>query len=269
MKKTALASWMLFLLVIGMFQFFSLAKADPIYVTVPDIYISSLPKYVNSTVKLEVYVRMHIDSPELTSIYYSLDEKSFVFLKDLTVRTVYDFGVDKIDFTVYTAKVDLENLAEGNHTVTAYASPFLYASRDFTVNSFVPAVEIVSPINQTYTEDVPLIFNVGGEVESAHYYMYRFKGFFDGNYAEVFENWFVKNITLEDLSAGSYVMYLYATTSRGDAVPAAAYFSVSPSSFSKIDYSADPLILMAVSIMTVIVIVAIAVILFYMRKHKQ
>ena len=137
-------------------------SADPQVVTVPDIVISSplpqsISKYVNSSVKLEIYVRMDINSPRLTSIYYSLDEEPFVFLKNLTISTVYDFGIDKIDFTVYTARVDLENLSEGNHTVTAYASPFLYTSRDFTVNSFVPVVEVVSPINQTYSEDVPLV----------------------------------------------------------------------------------------------------------------
>lgn len=273
MKKKASSSWILFLLVIGLFLFFSLAQANPSFITVPDIVISSpLPqsinKYVNSTVELEIYVRMQINSPRLTSIYYSLDEEPFVFFNNLTISTVYDFGVDKIDFTVYTARVGLENLSEGNHTITAYASPFLSTSRDFTVNSFVPAVEIVSPINQTYSEDLPLVFIVGGEVESAHYYMYRFKGFFDGNYAEVFENWFTKNITLESLSAGSYVMYLYATTSRGEALPATAYFSVSPSSLSRIDYLADPLFLVAVSIMAIIMVVASLGLLVYLIKRK-
>jgi hypothetical protein len=272
MKKKALASWMFFLLVMGIFQFFNLVKANPSYVTVPDIVISSpLPqsvsKYVNSTVELEIYVRMEIDAPNITSIYYSLDEEPFVFLKNLTISTVFDFGIDKVDFTVYTARVDLESLSEGNHTVTAYVSPFLSTSRDFTVNSFVPVVEVLSPINQTYSEDVPLVFKVGGEVESAHYYMYRFKGFFDGNYAEVFENWFTKNITLESLHAGSYVMYLYATTSKGEALPATTYFSVSPSSLSRIDYLADPLFV-AAPIMVIILVCAFGLIIYFKkRKH--
>ena len=244
--------------------------ADPQFVTVPDIVISSPPpqsikKYVNRTVELEIYIRMHIDSPRLTSISYSLDEEPLVFLNNLTISRVYDFGIENINFTVYTARVDLENLYEGNHTVTAYASPFLSTSRDFTVNSFVPAIEVLSPQNQTYSKDVPLVFIVGGEVESAHYYMYRFKGFFDGNYAEVFENWFTKNITLESLQAGSYVMYLYATTDKGEALPAAAYFSVSED-FETNDFKANFLAIVIVAVLNVVVILIVAI---FLKKDKH
>lgn len=244
--------------------------ADPQVVTVPDIVISSplpqsIEKYVNSSVELEIYVRMHIDSPRLTSISYSLDEKPLVFLTNLTISSVYDFGIEEIDFVVYTARVDLENLSEGNHTVTANVGPFLYTSRDFTVNSFVPVVEVVSPINQTYSGGVPLVFVVGGEVESAHYYMYRFKGFFDDNYAEVFENWFTQNITLESLQTGSYVMYLYATTSKGEALPATAYFSVSAD--FNINYFNPNLVVMVIALVLVVVIVLIVA--FFLKKHKH
>lgn len=240
-------------------------ESIPGFVPIPDLVISSPPpkevkKYCNSTVELEIYARVNIDSPSVTSISYSLDGKQLVALENLTFTRVDKVGVmDIADFAVYTATVDLENLSEGNHTVTAYAIG-MSTSREFTVNSFVPVIEILSPINQTYSKGVPLVFVVSGDVESAHYYMYKFKGFFDGGYDAVYEGWFTKNTTIAGLSSGCYVIYLYATTTNGEAVPTAVYFSFSKDYLEILLKSISPGIL-AIAIVLVMVI--------YFKKFKN
>jgi hypothetical protein len=142
MKKTTLVFCMLLLLLVGAFHFSGLSNANPsINPQIPYIQITSPPyppsKFENSTVNLEIYVNMYNDSPKLTSISYSLDEGPLVYLENLTVTSIIDFGQDKIDFTLYEASTVLRGLSEGNHTVVAYSGD-LSVSRTFTVMSNQP-----------------------------------------------------------------------------------------------------------------------------------
>jgi hypothetical protein len=137
MKKTALAFCMLLWLLLGTFHFSGLSSANPsINPQIPFIQITSPPyppsKFENNTVNLEIYVNMYNDSPKLTSVSYSLDEGPLVYLENLTVTNIIDFGQGKIDFTLYEASTVLEGLSEGNHTVVAYSGD-LSVSRTFTV----------------------------------------------------------------------------------------------------------------------------------------
>ena len=240
MKRTALALTLivalLFSVVTGI-GFVKLVGANPIDripVSVPSIGISYPPdpprNYENSTVELAIVVRLFNDAPRLKSISYSLDGKPFVYLENLTVTILNDFGPDLQDFTVYTVEVSLENLPDGNHTVMAYAND-MSISRTFTVNSHyqVTIVKILSPINQTYSKMVPLTFTVNGEVSEAHYYMYR--TFMWRNYEAVYEKHFDGNITLDNLYDGNYIMHLYVTTEKGEGVTS-AYFTISNSKIS-------------------------------------
>ena len=75
------------------------------------------------------------------------------------------------------------------------------------------------------------MFTVNGEIEEAHYYMYR-------GYDAVFEGSFSGNITLENLSAGGYVLHLYVATEKGQGY-ASTSFSILPPSVSRSDYLPD------------------------------
>jgi hypothetical protein len=267
MRKTAAAIPLITALLIAaeVTMFLSIAiglvGAQPNYVTIPDIEISSPPqnppyKYENSTVMLVIYVRMFNDSPTLKSIFYSLDEKPPVFIKNLTISSVNNFGLDKIDFTVYTARVNLQGLSEGNHTVIANASG-MSTSRAFSVNSHyqVPVVKVLSPTNQTYSNMVPLIFTVNGEIKEAHYYLYR-------GYDAVFENSFSGNTTLDNLSDGSYVMHLYVTTEKGEATTS-TYFSISNN-----DYLVNSLVVVGITALMVFAI-AFGALIYFKKRRRQ
>ena len=262
--KRALAPSVVFVLLLSVvagIDLVNLGRADPILsVPLPHIGISypptqSIRKYVNSTVELEIYVNLFIDSPQLKRISYSLDGGPVVDIEPFTINSVTYFGIYKS----YKANTTLENLSEGNHTIVAYAGG-MSTSRTFTVNShyWITVINVLSPTNQTYSGPVPLVFTVNGKIEEAHYYLYR------GNYDAVFEGSFSGNTTL-DLSIGKYEMHLYVTTEHGQAT-ASTYFSVWSSSTSESNYFAYPPLL-AVSIMAIVVIGAGIGLLLYMKKR--
>jgi hypothetical protein len=164
------------------------------------------------------------------------------------------------DFTAYNVESKLENLSEGNHTVTAYAND-MSTSVSFTVNSHyqVTVVKILSPMNQVFNP-VRLIFTVNGEVKEAYYYMYRgLKPPYEAVYAKSFTG----NITLDNLLDDSYVMYLYVTTEKGEAVTS-AYFTVSNSNFLE-----NPPVEVGIASLMVLVIILGALVYFKKRKRQS
>jgi hypothetical protein len=245
-----------------------IARANPIgNIPVPYIGISlpppqSIMKYVNSTVELEIYVNMFIDSPELKRISYSLDGGPVIHIENFKVSIVTDFGPEKRFSKVkfYEANTTLEDLSEGNHTIVVYAGD-MSTSRSFTVNSHYVLTEInvLSPTNQTYSDTVPLVFTVNGEIEEAHYYMYR-------GYDAVFEDSFSGNTTLENLSPGVYVLHLYVTTEKGQATTS-TNFSISPSSTSRSNYLPDSPPVAAYILAVIMVGIGLGV-LVYLIKRK-
>lgn len=229
MKKTALAITILLVLslseVAGI-KIVRIARADPFFnIPVPHIGISwpphqSFMKYVNSTVELKIYVNMFLDSPQLKRISYSLDGGPVVDIDNFTVKNTKNYFGDKSEYTSYEANATLENLAEGNHTITAYAGS-MSTSRTFTVNSHyvLTEIKVLSPTNQTYLNTVPLVFTVNVALKEAHYSIYRsleYDAFFKGSCSG--------NTTLDNLSQGSYVMYIYVTTEDGQAMASTSFY---------------------------------------------
>ena len=103
----------------------------------------------------------------------------------------------------------MKDLSEGNHTLVAYADG-MSASISFTVNSYyhITALNVLSPNSLIYSKNVPLTFAFTGEIENAHYYLYK-------GYESVSEKSLSGNMTLENLSDGSYDLYLFVTTEYG------------------------------------------------------
>ena len=260
MKKATLVLILVFTLFSSLtlgVQLINLAKANPISipsVSVPAIQISyplnSIGGYVNSTVEFAIYVNMFIESPTINSISYSLDEELLVNLENLKVTNFYDYSPDKIDFKKYKANIILKDLSEGTHTLVAFASD-MSASTSFTVNSYyhVTALNVLSPNSQIYSKTVPLTFAFNGEIENAHYYLYK-------GHESISEKALNGNMTLDNLSDGSYDLYLYVTTEYGQDSKAVHFYVIG-----------IPIIVGA----TVLVVfsIASACLLVYHKKHKR
>ena len=257
MKKITVALILVFILCILLalgVQSINLAKANPISIpSVPNIQISypltSIGGYVNSTVEFEISVNMFIESPTLNSISYSLDGEASVILEDLKVTNFYDYGPGKIDFKTYKVNIILNDLSEGNHSLVAYANG-MSASRNFTVNSFyhVTALNVLSPTSQIFSKMVPLTFTFNGEIANAHYYLYR-------GHESVSEKSFSGNMTLDNLSDGSYDLYLFVTTEYGQDSKAVHFYVIG-----------TPIIVGA----TVLLVFSIAIgLLVYFKKLKR
>jgi len=236
-------------------------KAQPtIDATLPTINIISHPyppnRFENSTVKLEIHVRMLEGSPRPGNFSFSLDGNPLVNLENITTTRISYWAPNV--FTLFIAKINLENLSEGNHTINAYADD-LSTSRSFEVNSHYhpTVVKILSPTNQPYSNMVPLVFTVNMPIKGAYYYMYR-------DFDAVFENHFNGNITMDNLSDGNYVLHLYVTTENGNE-PASTYFSVS-NNISLTNNITAEILPYGIGIGTLLVVVGLLV---YLKKRKS
>lgn len=195
---------------IYMRPFVPICSITPVPAVVISYPLVSTGGFVNSSVDFVVTVNTFVDSPVINSISYRLDGEQQVNLTDLSATTYSDYGPSKIDFKEYKAKISLQGLSEGNHTVTASAIG-MSASRSFIVNSnyHITALEVLSPTNPIYTcNEVPLKFTYTGEITNAHYYLYNGRTL-------VSEKSLNGDITLDNLSDGSYQLLLFVTTQYG------------------------------------------------------
>jgi hypothetical protein len=106
-----------------------------------------LKTYSNTTIPLAIIVYVFDDSPEITSISYSLDGNAKVLLTDFVKSEREWYSPDKVGSVLKAgfrlrAESTLENLAEGNHTLkvsTLDANGGVMSSEEtFTVNSTNP-----------------------------------------------------------------------------------------------------------------------------------
>ncbi|XHH10230.1 MAG: hypothetical protein ACFCUE_06255 [Candidatus Bathyarchaeia archaeon] len=221
MKKLVYAATIvLTLLVLNLvaMQNFDFAYANPISVyQVPGIQVSyplkSIGGYVNSTVEFNIYVYMPIDSPKLDSVAYSVDGQPQAIVDDLDFAVSsgpINGSLEEKDFKKYTAHITLEYLSEGSHTLEAQSGNMI-DTQSFTVNSHyvIANLKTLSPTCQIYFDPtVPLTFNVNGEIQDAHYYLYQ-------NSVLISEKALKGNTTLNQLADGNYDLLLFATTEHG------------------------------------------------------
>jgi hypothetical protein len=293
MPKKLLAAIILIILAIEILSSMSIVTANFMPATThisivfsPDILVNSALhyNYQNSTVNLTIsvsYVKEGLtEPPKVYFISYSLDGQPLVYLRNPTETNYYYSQYDQ-DLTIYRATTTIENLSEGNHTIQAYAND-ISTSRTFTVDSHyvVPVIQILSPTNQTYTSDVPLVFTVNTNFTHASYVTWpktmdtHLKGQLTGN------------STLENLSSGNYVIEVFTTTTKGDHIVASAAFSVLNTNYLPTLYNNLPkigtiaiitpsiigilvLTLACAPITIVIVIVAVASILLVNFKRRK
>ena len=228
---------------------------------VPSMNIISPPylpnKYENSTVTLEVNVYLFAESQKVTSIAYVLDGEPFQDIRNLTIKSPSNFDPGKVGYTVI-GKAVLDNLSEGNHIIHAYAND-LNVSRDFTVNSTyqVTDIKILSPTNQTFTGEIPLIFTVNGNIEEAYYHLYEKADYpyYGPNNSNKYP--LTGNTTLSLPSEGKYELLIVLTTEKGRA-EAVTNFSVTT------DFSTYYLVAIGTGLVAIAVVLWVA-----LRKNRK
>ena len=255
----ALVTVLFYIFLIQCVPFLESARAQPPTSDAPRVSTHCYPpisppnRYENSSVMLEVSVRLLEGSQIPINFSFSLDGSQSMKFEDISTSRM-TYWMPHI-YTVYIAKITLENLSEGNHTVVVYANDMVN-SITFKVNSFYHPtdVKILSPTNQNYSSSVPLVFNVNLPINRAFYYMYR-------GYDAVFENHFNGNITMSNLEIGNYSLHLYVTTENG-VDSASTYFSV---------INNDGIVLKQIDIAVIILMFVVIVLslLLYVRHLKK
>jgi hypothetical protein len=254
-------------------QAVEVVNANPYNFSVPSMKIISPPdppnRYENSTVSLEVEVYMLDESPRIQSMYYSLDGGPSVYLGFKTLRN--SSYLPEKSGNVVGAKVDLENLSEGNHSVIAYSvdgnGRVMSTSRTFNVDSNyqVTVIEILSPKNITYsTNEVPLVFTMNGEFKSANY------GFLPPSPMRGNKTAFpiAGNTTLIGLSDGFYRILLYASAEEKGASMNYLEFTINSTQANNaptLDIQTNSILL--ASLVTVVV-TSVSLVYFRRRKGK-
>jgi hypothetical protein len=256
-KTFALLFILMFLLPLVTIQL-AVVKADPFDVILPSLDIVYPPyppnRFENSTIDLEIIVRLVEGSSKPSNVSYRLDDGQLVSATNFTLQDVRYFDQN---FTSCTVRAKLENLSEGNHTIEAYTMG-MHTSRTFRVNSYYhpTVITILSPTNQTYSQKVPLVFSVNLPIKSAHYYLFRQQG--NG----VFERFFEGNITIDNLKDGDYLLHLYVTTENGEETTSANFSVINTSSITslRIDF-------LLIAIPIVMLLLGVGLLLY--RRHRK
>jgi hypothetical protein len=217
-------------------QFINLVKA--IYLPPPSLEIFSpiSPPVVNpnATILLNVRVNVLPNEPDITYIRYSLDGKANVTITNLVKEENVGYWTSTegviASGTAFTAKVYMDNLADGTHTLIVYAhyanGKEMFRPREFTVDTqykpYTPELVILSPQNQTYiTAEVSLTFAVNEPILHAHYMLDRHDPFlFLSGDTEL-----TGNSTLTGLSNGMHNITVTVVTEKGS-TSQTTYFSI-------------------------------------------
>lgn len=257
----------------------------PIVITDPLKHLQY--KHENSTVTLTIAVTLvkedYSEPPVISYISYSLDGQPLQYLRDFTV-TEYPYDTWNQNIIMYTATTTLKNLSEGDHTIQACANntftsdsfigDAMSTSRSFVVDSYytAPAIKILSPTNQTYSGDVPLVFTVNVDFTKARYFLYEKVDkarAIKNNFASFENDQLVGNLTLEELDNapnGQYVIAVSATTTKGDLVTALASFNLTKLPMSQIQGEYDTYYFM---IMVAIMAAIVGVVLFVCFRNRK
>ena len=181
--------------------------------------------YTNTSVLLNIVANVANPTPEVVSITYCLDENSNVTLTNLN-KTLRLPG--HIEGSQFYAKLLLENLAEGSHTLRAYSQDAVGVQMHYSVEFFVDThytspLSVLSPQNITYaTPEVPLTFicretnRLDGNFTRAGYVL-------DG----IGSYYFYENLTLTDLSIGNHKIDVTVWTDNYQFFSETIYFAVS------------------------------------------
>jgi hypothetical protein len=171
--------------------------------------------YLTSNVQISIEYDIANNLPQIDSFSFTLDEKAnstLIFrISEVNVTSPHP-PLTYVEGTKYSVSKTLENLTNGNHTITVYA----YFS-DGTVKSILnstitvdttlnPIIILISPLNQTTynATQLPLIYTTNSKVLWSYYSL-------DSINSSDLKN-FNGNITLPSLSEGQHELNVHVTT---------------------------------------------------------
>ncbi|MGD6806445.1 MAG: Kelch repeat-containing protein [Candidatus Bathyarchaeia archaeon] len=163
------------------------------------------------------------------------------------------YSIDGHNNITVTSTTKLTGLSDGSHYVTMYANDSAgnMGSSDtvyFSVDTQPPVITIFSPTNQSYgSSDIQLSFTISETVASLSYSL-------DGEEPEEI----IGNVTLPALSNGGHKVTIYAIDEIGNEAQETVYFEIAP----------FPTLLVIAVLVSVIIVVAAAYILFKLRKPQ-
>ncbi len=163
------------------------------------------------------------------------------------------YSLDNLSNVTFTGDIELIDVSEGAHTLTAYANDTFgnMVSSDaicFSVDTFSPQIAVLSPENKTYGgTDIQILFTVDEPVTWMGYSL-------DGQDTVTVSG----NVTLAVLSEGSHNITLYATDVVGhNGASRTVFFEISP----------FPIVLVA-AVAAIITITAATVYLLLKRRKN-
>jgi len=169
--------------------------------------------YTNTSISLNIVDSIANPTPEIVSITYCLDNNPNVTLTNLN-ETLRVPG--HIDGSQFSAELVLENLAEGNHIITAYSEDAygkqMSASVEFMIDTdFKSPLSVLSPQNKTYfTTEIPLTFVCTEELRRTEEFTMA-DYILDGMGAGYISG----NLTLTGLSIGEHELTVVVWTVKG------------------------------------------------------
>ncbi len=260
-----------FLVIIFLIQPLTQVSLEDGWPPVPSIIVfNPLPSYVetyqNTNVPLWVEVRLLDTSPAIVSVSYNVDANSNVTLNDFEKR--HEFFSNKQIF-VFSFKSNIENLSNGNHTLKVYSldanGDMMFTQKDFTVDTAfrIPKITIISPLNQTYTENkVSLIYSVDADVSKAAYAVDLFSGLIstplNGN-----------STVLGNLTEGSHMVLISANVHKSNnyyGIMETTYFNINTTKTENPLALGNQTMTLGITIAVIVVGAIIAVILYKRRK---
>jgi len=233
--------------------------------------------YTNTTTDISINYYLPINSTQIKSFSYSLDENSNSTLsylsKDATEAVIPSLTIQNFSkYIYYSISGPLENLANGNHTLRTFAYFIDGAvkslwNQTFRVNTNFkePQLIILSPQNQsTYTNEVPIVSNTNSNVIMAYY---TFDSSSNNNWIPI-----SGNATLTGLKEGYHTLTISVVTEANlQSVHADCrqtiefYFDSSQNNLFLIMSNQTNIILIAVLTIAIVVIV---VVFLYFKRNK-
>ena len=163
------------------------------------------------------------------------------------------YSIDEHANVTVTSTITIRGLSQGGHKIVMYANDSqgnIGASNtvNFSIDSVAPIVVFLSPTNRTYdVNDVQLTFLVNERTSNLEYRL-------DGQ--ETVQ--IVGNVTLVALSNGPHSITVFAEDYTGNIDQMTVHFEVSP----------FPTLQVIATLVSIIIVVAVAYILVKLRKRK-
>jgi hypothetical protein len=273
MKRTALALTIIFALTVSLLSsmpVIDLASAN--FWPTPTLFIESPynKTYRNDSIPFKVEVHVSTGAPAVVSISYSLDGGANVTFTNLGYTTWFPSPLPN-NHDIYSIKENIDNLSDGNHTLKVYTldskGGVMSNAVTFTVdrNFRVPAILIVSPLNQSYSKnEVPLTYIIDAQTTQIKWAVYYLDSYESDSYRQ---HTFNGNITLSKIPEGSHSIKLEVLTESGLSTQV-TYFNIDTTQTDNFLDFENPLTSLTIVAIGITLVMVLAIILYKRKKSE-